>query len=66
VASLLRERLNVDVATQPGRFAEFSVVAGEEVLTQRKLPFLPRDEEILESVRSYLNRSSEDSGTMPQ
>jgi hypothetical protein len=56
VASLLREKLGVEVTTETGRFGEFSVLAGEEILTQRKLPFLPADEDILESVRAYLNR----------
>jgi hypothetical protein len=65
VASLLREQLNVDVALEPGSFGEFSVLAGEEVLTKRNLPFLPDEEEILESVRGYLNRSSKGAGSSP-
>ena len=60
MAGLLREKLNVDVAIEPGHFGEFSVYAGEQVLTQRKLPFLPSDDEILESVKNYLNGSAKD------
>lgn len=61
MAGLLREKLNVEVAIEPGHFGEFSVYAGEQIIKQRKLPFLPSDAEIIESVENYLTGSSEDS-----
>ena len=63
MAGLLREKLNVEVTIQPGHFGEFSVYAGEQILKQRKLPFLPSDAEIIESVKNYLNGSSKDAAT---
>ena len=65
MASLLRERLKVDVEIEPGSFGEFSALAGDEILTKRKLPFLPSDDEIVESVEHYLNRSSKGARSTP-
>jgi hypothetical protein len=65
VASLLQEQLNVEVAIKRGSFAEFSVWAGEQILTQRTAAFWPGDHEILEAVRGYLNAGLKGNGTIP-
>lgn len=56
VAELLRRHLGVEVGLEHGGFGEFSVVAGGEVVTRRTKIALPKDDDILEAVRSHLQR----------
>jgi hypothetical protein len=63
VAGLLREQLNVEVGIKPGRFLEFTVLAGEQILTQGSST---GDREILEAVRGYLDSTAQDNGTKPE
>ena len=56
VAEMLRQKLGVEVGLEHGGFGEFSVVAGGQVVARRTTIALPKDEDILEAVRAYLQR----------
>ena len=56
VADMLQQNLGVEVGLEHGGFGEFSVMADGQAVTRRTTIALPKDEDILEAVRSHLQR----------